>query len=396
MRYRLISVWFLNITISLVTITLAAFGSEAYLKSRTFNGYCVWPQSLKYTFEPDPEIMLGITGESNFTTNKRGIRGRESSWRDKFRILTVGGSTTECLYLDDTETWPALLETTLNAGLKKRVWVGNVGKSGYNTRNHVLEVRSLLPQMPDLDALILMVGINDMSLRLSRDVGWLYTPLDSWLYKGIEKMTFDVFPAPEPPIYRFPETRRRIDILKQRWRDEAPPETQKEMGEDKTGSVFQVWRQNRQTSPNRRNRVPDLREALTEYRENLTEIVDVAQRHGVRLVFVTQPTIWRADLPQEVRSRLWLGGVGYFQEMPGLPYYTVEVLAEVVSKYNGALKDLAEERGVECMDLAAVVPKDTTVFYDDCHFNEGGARIVATALAEYLMGQKPLDKHIRN
>ncbi|MCK4773793.1 MAG: hypothetical protein KAT30_03370, partial [Candidatus Krumholzibacteria bacterium] len=187
-----------------------------------------------------------------------------------------------------------------------------------------------------------------------------------------------------------------IGILKQRWRGEERLEEQKGLGQDKTGSIYRVWRRNRQTSPNRRSRLPDLDEALKEYRENLNHIVDTAEEHDVRVVFVTQPTIWRADLPQEVRSRLWLGGVGQFQEMPDQPYYTVEVLAEVVSKYNGVLKDLAEERGVECMDLAAVVPKDTTVFYDDCHFNEGGARIVATALAEYLMGQKPFDKHVRN
>ena len=208
-------------------------------------------------------------------------------------------------------------------------------------------------------------------------------------------MTFDVFRAHEPPIYRFPETRRRIDILKQRWRDEAPPKTQKEMGEDKTGSVFQVWRRNRQTSPNRRNWFPDLSEALTEYRENLTEIADVAQRHGVRLVFVTQPTIWRSDLPEGMRALLWLGGEGRFQLRSDRPYYTVEVLAEVVEQYNGVLRELSEERGVECVDLAVMVPKDTTVFYDDCHFNENGARVVATVLAEYFMSREPLDRHVR-
>ena len=396
MRFRVLFVWVTNAIILLVSLTLSAFGTEIYLKSSVFNGYCVRPQNLTFRFEPDPEVMLGITGDSQFATNGRGIRGRETSWRDRYRILTIGGSATECLYLDDTETWPSLLEQYLNEGLKSRVWVGNVGKSGFSTRNHILEVRSLLPQMPDLDAIVLMVGINDLLFRLSRGVRWMYTPVDSWRYDAIHKKTFDVFPMPEPPIYTFPETRRRIGILKQRWRGEEQPEEQKGLGQDKTGAIYRVWRRNRQTSPNRRSRLPDLDEALKEYRENLNHIVDTAEEHDVRVVFVTQPTIWRADLPQEVRSRLWLGGVGQFQEMPDQPYYTVEVLAEVVSKYNGVLKDLAEERGVECIDLAAVVPKDTTVFYDDCHFNEGGARIVATALAEYLMGQKPFDKHVRN
>jgi hypothetical protein len=134
---------------------------------------------------------------------------------------------------------------------------------------------------------------------------------------------------------------------------------------------------------------------LTEYRENLTEIVDVAQRHGVRLVFVTQPTIWRSNLPEGMRALLWLGGEGRFQVKSDRTYYTVEVLADVVEQYNGVLRELSEERGVECVDLAAEFPKDTTVFYDDCHFNENGARVVAKVLAEYFMSQEPLDRYVR-
>jgi hypothetical protein len=50
---------------------------------------------------------------------------------------------------------------------------------------------------------------------------------------------------------------------------------------------------------------------------------------------------------------------------------------------------VCRERGLECVDLAAKLPRDTSVFYDDCHFNESGARRVAEVLAEHLLGRAP-------
>ena len=39
----------------------------------------------------------------------------------------------------------------------------------------------------------------------------------------------------------------------------------------------------------------------------------------------------------------------------------------------------------EPFDLAAHVPRDTTAFYDDVHFNESGARIVADLVTRHLL-----------
>lgn len=46
--------------------------------------------------------------------------------------------------------------------------------------------------------------------------------------------------------------------------------------------------------------------------------------------------------------------------------------------------EVCADRRVECLDLAAMLPKDDTVFYDDVHFNEAGAERVAAAVAERL------------
>jgi hypothetical protein len=52
--------------------------------------------------------------------------------------------------------------------------------------------------------------------------------------------------------------------------------------------------------------------------------------------------------------------------------------------YNQTLLKTCRERGAECVDAAALMPKDTTAFYDDVHLNESGARMLAEILSDYL------------
>jgi hypothetical protein len=52
--------------------------------------------------------------------------------------------------------------------------------------------------------------------------------------------------------------------------------------------------------------------------------------------------------------------------------------------YNEALLSICHNKNVECLDVESQLPKDTSVFYDDVHFNENGSRRVATILAEHI------------
>ena len=61
-----------------------------------------------------------------------------------------------------------------------------------------------------------------------------------------------------------------------------------------------------------------------------------------------------------------------------------------MSLFNEALLTVCRINSLECYDLASAIPKDTTAFYDDCHFNEGGARLVAQFLTERVLKSAPL------
>jgi lysophospholipase L1-like esterase len=62
----------------------------------------------------------------------------------------------------------------------------------------------------------------------------------------------------------------------------------------------------------------------------------------------------------------------------------VDVLARALNLFNKKLLQVCRATDSECVDLAAAMNGDERYFYDDVHFNEPGARVVAALLADYL------------
>ena len=97
--------------------------------------------------------------------------------------------------------------------------------------------------------------------------------------------------------------------------------------------------------------------------------------------------MWRENLSPEENALLWFGWVRRESQPSG--YLSAADLAIAMDTFNRELLSVCAHDRMECFDLASMVPKDTTAFYDDAHFNEGGARIVADLLADYLSSKPP-------
>ena len=79
--------------------------------------YYLWQPGLYRTLRPSADVMPGVTGDAHFIVNSDGFRGDERGSAGQRRILALGGSTTECLYLDQDEAWPQVLGQDCSAGL---------------------------------------------------------------------------------------------------------------------------------------------------------------------------------------------------------------------------------------------------------------------------------------
>jgi len=315
--------------------------------------YYVWSPNIHTIFVPYPDAMPGVYGKSRFITNSKGIRGGEFSYKHTYKILTIGGSTTECLYLDQPETWPHILEDILNSSLSnQKVWVGNVGKSGLNTRHHIIEMKYLLSQYQDIDTAIMMIGVNDLHARLNRDINYdsFFIDREHSEYFLINRV-FDRYPENH---HRRLHEKTAVWNLIERIRSSYYGFNEK-LIQDNAGRVYIAWRKHRREAREIRDTLPDMSSALDEYRRNINFIIDEAQKRSIRIILVTQPVLWRDKLPKELDDLLWFGGIGNFQAESGKIYYSAGALHNGIILYNEVLLEVCRERAVEYIDLASLL-----------------------------------------
>ena len=361
---------------------------EASLRLALPESYYIWPPHLRWLFRPDPTNMPGISGESRFEINSIGLRGDELTSSHTYRILAIGGSTTECLYLDQLKAWPYLLQAALNDGTYSgKVWVGNAGMSGRTTRHHLVAMQYLPIEKMRIDTIIFLIGINDFQEYLAA------SHLPS---KSAEQLLDETFRGglrhskPDAAFFRRTAIWRLLRSVKTGLLQKA----NRYKVHDKSGNVswengdqplfpYKTWREHRRRASEIRTELPDITPGLKDYADNINRLITIANQKSVRLIFMTQPTMWRSDLPDDLKALLWFGGVGDFQNEIGKPYYSVEALANGMKQYNDVLLTICRQRGIECIDLS-YLPKDTTVFYDDVHFNESGALKISRVIASQI------------
>jgi len=74
------------------------------------------PKNLRLVIDTEAGLP-GMKGPNIFTTNNMGYRGDDLTMpkpANEFRIFMVGGSTTECVYLDDSKAITRVLQNELN------------------------------------------------------------------------------------------------------------------------------------------------------------------------------------------------------------------------------------------------------------------------------------------
>jgi lysophospholipase L1-like esterase len=330
--------------------------------------------------------MPGISGPSHFTTDEYGIRGDPYTDADEYHILTIGGSTTEVLYLDDSEAWPYLVQGELNHALEASptVWVGNIGRSGIGLVEHIHALRYFVPQF-DINAVVIMVGINDLMPFLNDPASFPIaeeTPenlsrfLDSSFYT--RPIVDGALNRPFPENLGIYQARSALRVLNSYLR---PPDTI--LIEDSAGNGYFPRREALQSAPQVIEELPDLSRLLETYQANLLRAIEAASAQGLHLILVTQPAIYRSDMSDEAQRLLWMGYLGNREAPAGR--YDPAVLAQALDQFNQRLLAVCAAQEVDCFDLAESMNGDARLFYDDVHFNEDGSQHVAQQLSPYLL-----------
>ena len=322
----------------------------------------------------DPSLLPGISGPARFTTDRLGIRAPASAESTQPRWLAVGGSTTECVYLDDEKTWPWRLSQLLRERLGADApWIGNAGISGFDTRQHLrlLEEGTLLR---GVEGVILQPGINDL---------WRFAANEEEMaVRGrfgdglkIRMPRLELEPPPSEayrPLWARSRTvalLRTLRALRDPYRAAAP--------EGEGGREY-VTRRKARAEAAIVEESPDWERGAAEYAERLRRLIGAARARGLTIVFVSQPVLWGKDMPPEAVERCWLG---WRQDWK---YWSLNSLAEGMARYNAALKEVCEEEDIPLVN-ADSMNGNLSWFYDDCHYIEAGAEALARLAAPVMI-----------
>lgn len=325
--------------------------------------YKTLPYTMNNSFNVTGDILRGIDGMQHVTTDEKGFRVTKDidyGADTPYRIFAIGASTTEQIYLDDHKTWTHLLQEELD-----NIEVINTGVSGLRAEHHLATLNNILPLNPDM--IIFLTGVNDWNKHVRENFG-------SRHYQR-NKFRYSLTPVAIRDFLRDIRSAR-----KHKQRQSTNDGIREENGDyyrDKMGSL-------------NRERVETWRPAQVDlhYVETMQKVAVICQREKIKCVLLSQPHGYTLDVSDDYKSHFWMTPPGekLTLDLPSLTY--------VADLYNGWLESFACENSLYFYDLAAQIPAGFDSFYDDVHFNEEGARRVATALSPEIQkainAEKPL------
>jgi len=276
----------------------------------------------------------------------------------------VGGSTTECLYNDDSKTITRVLQNQLNEtkDTNSTVKVYGAAKAGDASDDHCsMIVHRIVQLQPDM--IIVFAGINDLTRALVN-----YDYLHYVKGEPPDRLRLLKYLATESQIVR------RFYYL---FGQMSSPVTQ----------VFQEihLRSEYKNKISVCNSLPLSNERprvdLAAYANNLRTIAGVAQAHGIKLVLMTQQTTWNGPDNANLKEWQWLlcrSGTRYREDY----------MNEALTALNDQTRQVAHQFSIPVYDLAGTMPKSRDFFYDDVHFNDRGAQEAGIGLATLIGGMK--------
>ncbi len=322
------------------------------------NDYYTQTPNVSHKYSENPSKIDGILGSYEMAFDPLGSRSVSDYSNATHKIVAFGGSTTICSVLTQEKTWTALLDKKLG----DTYWVGNFARSGNSSNHHVLQFQHILdkPELKDTEIALILVGVNDCRGYLISQDKYMHMPDIE-----VKKSAFKHVPNSELPFLRrltlfklAKQAKQRIHLYTQNKR----PHDYLEKFESHIEPI---------------TKLPDLTNGLNHYEQNLKKIIKEAQKRNISVVFITQPTIWQKNLSDKYKTLL--AARSHYNKTP---LYTGEALNEIMTIFNKRLMTVCNEYNVPVIDLQ--LPKNQTIFYDDMHFNESGAEVVASKLYSFL------------
>ena len=276
-------------------------------------------------------------------------------------VAFLGGSTTECIYVDEEARFPYLVGRLLEKETHLKVNSYNAGRSGNNTL-HSLNV--LLNKVVNLkpDIVVMMHNINDLAILMYDKSYWNNNPSRSPLiekkpnFKTVGKDLEETFHLVRD--LTFPYLSRAIKGMFR-------------SGKKSGGDEFKAVRGRKITI--------DQAMLVREFSLNLHTFINICRARGIIPVLMTQPSRL-TDHPDPLIKKM----MHSLKVSQGITYGEFK---GAFDRLNQTIREVGAKNRVLVIDLARQIPAVRENICDVAHFNDHGSRLVAARIAAQL---KPL------
>jgi len=318
--------------------------------------------------------LPGLQEYVMYERNEFGFRSLSMKTVEKppgtFRIICLGGSTTDQATQNTADTWSALLEKKLTESytdLGVDIEIASWAESGGPVRMRRQWAESgILRYSPDM--VIILEGINDMCFHGGPGYGYSGSPADDGdLFNGM------MYSVVSKKVLEHSQFYLRLKILDRRLKNYHKLATGKAL--EWHSRNLPEMREGTRRLPYVENPVRDP-DPIREFSDELYALILFLTGNGIEVVVLGQPVLWNEAMTPEEMAAIWF------------PVYTSDGkvrtdgawLGREISRYNEVQKRIAGHFGATYVDLNGRIPKSLQYFFDDCHFTDLGSARVAEEL----------------
>lgn len=264
-------------------------------------------------------------------------------------LVFLGGSTTECLFMEDNHRFPCRVGALLEGSTGLEVNAYNGGISGNHSLHSInVLLNKVLPLRPQI--VVMMHNINDLMVLMHEGSYWNNNPTRSIIEVIGGYRVFRIFKnLLIPNLY---EKMRAI-------RFRPPDEFARVRG--RKIIIDEAW-------------------MLGQFEANLQTFLEICRAREITPVLLTQNSRFKEHPDPEVEASL-LGPTDTVR------YQTFRRLHML---FNDSIRTLGARNGVMVIDLAGEVPQEREYTYDSVHLTQRGSDFVSAIIADRLMSLMPL------
>jgi lysophospholipase L1-like esterase len=317
---------------------------------------------------------------NKFITDENGfiIGNLEDNLVKEIDFYFIGGSTTQCLYVDSEKRFPFLVQQKLSNNFNKPIKCVNAGVGGSHMYHSIVSFLAKgIDKKPKY--LVIMNLVNDISLLQYSGIYHSNIPSRKLInitfghsdvsvemkYDGligyIRKIKDNYFPHLWLFLKQQINFNNKFSFL-----------TKKIKEKDKVNTYMDEFKDFRKNKFNNH-------EILDEYSKSLTTLINICKANQIKPILMTQFNLI------ESRHPIWIEHFNkYFDNALDWKTRNIENYIDLYTTGNQIIRDVSLKENIPLIDLANKIPANPELMFDGIHLTDKGSVLVSEIIFDFI------------